>query len=178
VGVMRVAAVAAAATVLLLTACAVGSTGSDPEPKPRPSARVLPSAVTVRAGDTVGAKVIVRNPTGRPLRKKGCQVLFQVALTTSHTSPKHPVSGVASLLCLQTLTVPVGTSEYRTGFYVGHGSCSRNKPSHPRQVQCLPSGLPPPLPPGTYWLWLYQNPEDRSPLPTPTPTQIRVVRAG
>ena len=175
---MRVATVAAAATAVLLTACAVGSTGSDSQPKPRPSARGVPSAVTVRAGDTVGAKVIVLNPTGRPLRKKGCGVLFQVALTTSRTSPKHPVSGVGSLLCLQTLTVPVGRSEYRADFYVGHGSCSRNKPSHPRQVQCLPSGLPPPLPPGTYWLWLYQNPEDRSPLPTPTPTRIRVVQAA
>lgn len=136
--------------VFLLAGCAVGSGDSGPEPSPRPAVEVVPSAVTVEAGATVAAKVIVLNPTGKPLHKKGCLALFQVALSKSRTSPKHPVAGLGWRLCLQRFTIPVGRSEYSADFTVGNG------------------------PPGTYWLWLYQNPEDGSPLPTPEAIRIRV----
>jgi hypothetical protein len=111
---------------------------------------VVPSAVTVEAGATMATKVIVLNPTGKPLRKKGCLALFQVALSRSRTSPKHPIAGLSWRLCLQRFTIPVGRSEYTADLAVGNG------------------------PPGTYWLWLYQNPEDESPLPTPDAIRIQV----
>jgi hypothetical protein len=110
--------------------------------------------------------VVVDNATGHAVHAAGCGDLFQVVLTSTTYRPQ-----VAWLACLQSFTIPAGTSRYPVEVLAVYNACSR-APQHGGLRPCLPDGQAPPLPPGTYRAKLFQSGKL---VQAPPPLTVRVT---
>lgn len=123
----------------------------------------LPSP-TVPAGSSISGRVVVRNLTGRPVPVWGC-VLFEVLLDGNGYRPVP-----AWPLCLRRFLIPVGESSYPVTVTATYNRCSE-RPTPSYGTPCLPGGLPPPLPPGSYRAIVYAG-GHRLPVPAPVPVRV------
>ena len=128
------------------------------------TARVVLPALKMIAGSSMSGHVVVENNTGHALHATGCISLFQVALGNAQT---HPAP--AWPLCLQEFTIPTGKSTYPVTVRASYPGCSATVQSG--LPVCLPSGRPPPLPPGNYRAMLF---ESGNVVPTPPAIDVRV----
>jgi hypothetical protein len=119
---------------------------------------------TMEAGSSMLAHIVVDNRTGHAIHAKGCGGLFALALGSS----SYPAR-VAWPLCLQPLTIAIGTSSYPETITASYDSCGGT--ASPPLPACLPDG-PPPLPAGQYRVVFFQSSNIVS---APAPIPVRVT---
>ncbi len=132
--------------------------------RPDVTARLILPTRTMPAGSGITAEVLVSNDTGHAIHIAGCLTLFQALLSSRTDRPT-----VAWLSCVQRLTIPQGQTRYRIPVKASYDSCSEGRQQGGRR--CLPGGDPPPLPPGTYQVRLYQL-GHRVQLPPPATVRV------
>ncbi len=125
------------------------------------SARLVLDSMTMSAGSTMNAHLIVENSTGADIHVDGCLSLFQLALSSEAYEPT-----VAWAACRQPLTVPEGESTHPLRVIARYSSCGGS--GRP----CASDGGTPPLPPGDYQANLYQVGEI---VPPPPAITVRVT---
>ena len=106
-------------------------------------------------------EVVVQNHTGQAARASGCLSLFRVVLGNDKMKPE-----VAWPACLQSFTIPAGSSSYTVTVDASYSQCGGGT------VRCV-HGRPPPLPPGDYLAMLFQS--GHNGIPTPPPVGVRVT---
>jgi hypothetical protein len=105
---------------------------------------------TVVAGDEVPGTVIVSNATGEPIDIGFCGAEFAVGLANDEVEQALGFED-----CLETGTIPPGTSTYGVVVRASYGSCVAGTSEPPTLVACLPEGGVPPLPAGEYRTRVY-----------------------
>jgi hypothetical protein len=125
------------------------TTTSTPPPV---SVEVVLTLETMRTGTTATAQVVVQNDTGQALEVLGCGSTFALALTSASYQPQ-----LAWPTCASKISFPPGRSTYPVTLSASYLACTAST-SPSALPACLPSGQPPPLPPGDYRAVLFQGP--------------------